>query len=687
MSANATVLASAGKMPSDQSSRVENALTRSEINELFQIFLGRDVGSDSYVQSVISSGRTILDLVRELRNSEEFALKRTAELGVSYNKQMIDGPDYRTPRSLGVRQDKVRNVLLIGSCLIDPWPEILNRTRGIFKFDRITFNNASALPKITADQIRKYDYEICQSPLRSIIRDTEYLNIKYYDTGAYESLLAGAKSFILMNFERICAYNAEFGITTFVLNFVTPQQNPMGRLQERYYLGNIIYFIEQLNKYLSELAASRRSCYIVDFDQIVSNFGKKYYADDLISHFNHAAYIYNSAMGDDRLRIEPMGSATAIYTPNQARIVQAVVSEVEANFRTIQQTDSVKLVIFDLDDTLWRGVGAERDDIDVGQMTEGWPLSIVEAASYLWRRGILIAIVSKNDEKTALSLWEKLYGSRFNIKNFVATRINWNPKAVNIAEILKHVNLLPESVLFIDDNPVERAAVKAAFPGIRVMDAPLVHWRRILLWAPELQQPVITNESAKRTEMIQAQVEREDARQSLSREEFLNSLSVVLQPIEIAGANHPRFDRCFELLNKTNQFNTTGRRWSAGEIEQFFSGGGRFLAFEIQDKFTAYGLTALVLIAGNTIEQFVMSCRVFGLEVEKACVVLACKGIVASGSDKINGKLEVSGRNALSMSVYQDQGFEQIGGNLWVSSRKDFSVPPISLLFRSNSGQ
>jgi predicted enzyme involved in methoxymalonyl-ACP biosynthesis len=168
-----------------------------------------------------------------------------------------------------------------------------------------------------------------------------------------------------MNFERICAYNAEFGITTFVLNFVTPQQNPMGRLQERYYLGNIIYFIEQLNKYLSELAASRRSCYIVDCDQIVSNVGKKYHADDLISHFSHAAYIYDSAMGDDRLRIEPMGSATAIYTPNQARIVEAVVSEVEANFRTIQQTDSVKLVIFDLDDTLWRGVGAERDDIDL----------------------------------------------------------------------------------------------------------------------------------------------------------------------------------------------------------------------------------------------------------------------------------------------------------------------------------
>jgi len=108
--------------------------------------------------------------------------------------------------------------------------------------------------------------------------------------------------------------------------------------------------------------------------------------------------------------------------------VQAVLSEAEANARTVAQTDSIKIVIFDLDDTLWRGVGAERDDIDVAKMTEGWPLSIVEAASYLWRRGVLIAIVSKNDEKTALKLWDTLYESRFSIKNFVATRINWSRK-------------------------------------------------------------------------------------------------------------------------------------------------------------------------------------------------------------------------------------------------------------------
>ena len=89
-------------------------------------------------------------------------------------------------------------------------------------------------------------------------------------------------------------------------------------------------------------------------------------------------------------------------------------------------------------------------------------------------------------------------------------------------EILKAVNLLPSSTLFIDDNPVERAAVKAAFPEIRVMDAPLAHWRRILLWAPELQRSVITAEASQRTEMIQAQIEREEARQALSREDFLN---------------------------------------------------------------------------------------------------------------------------------------------------------------------
>ncbi len=335
--------------------------------------------------------------------------------------------------------------------------------------------------------------------------------------------------------------------------------------------------------------------------------------------------------------------------------------------RSIEQTDAVKIVIFDLDDTLWRGVAAEKDTVQAAEMTEGWPLSIVEAASYLKKRGVLIAIVSKNDEKTALKLWEELYGSCFSIKNFVATRINWDPKPINVGRILKAVNLLPSSALFVDDNPTERAAVKAAFPDIRVMDEPLAHWRRILLWAPELQRAVITTEASQRAEMIHAQIQRDEAREAVSREDFLRDLSVVIEPKEIESSDDPRYTRCFELLNKTNQFNTTGRRWTAAEIEAFLA-SGKLLAFEVEDKYTKYGLTALMLISGDTIEQFVMSCRIFGLDVERACLAIACETVAASGVKTIKGRIKPSAKNLLSLAIYRQEGFAETGDGLWTKS-------------------
>jgi FkbH-like protein len=653
-------------------SPLDSILTASDVENLFELFVRRAVGDQHYVQSLIEAGLTVRDLIRELRNSEEFALTRTRELGLQYSREMIDGLNYRTPETLQRTPATARKVLLVGSCLMDPWPGALSKSNPGFSFELVTFNNASVLPAMTAEEAAKFDYQVCQIPLRSVLRDSDYLNLKYDDHQACNSLLEKSKDLLFVNFDQICCYNAEFGMQTFLLNFVAPQQNPMGRLQTRYYTGNIIYFIEELNRHLDSLIRSRRNCYLVDFDQIVSTFGKKYYSDDVISHFNHASFLIELGNWDDRQRIEPLGSVTSIYTPDTQKYIQAVLSEVEGNFRTIQQIDSVKLVIFDLDDTLWRGVGAESDDIDLPKMTEGWPNSIVEAVSYLWRRGVLVAIVSKNDEKAALDLWDRLHGRRFSIKNFVAIRINWNPKAVNVGEILKAVNLSPSSVLFVDDNPVERAAVKAAFPEIRVMDVALVHWRRILLWAPELQQPVITIESAQRTEMIQAQIQREDKRLSLSRDEFLKGLSVIVRSVEITGSADPRFARSFELLNKTNQFNTTGRRWTHQEIEAFFAGDGRFLAFEVEDKFTKYGLTALILIAGDMIEQFVMSCRVFGLEIEKACLALACE----KSEGKIKGKIKASGKNTLSMPLFQNRGFAEVGEGVWVFEGKPtLSVP------------
>ena len=122
--------------------------------------------------------------------------------------------------------------------------------------------------------------------------------------------------------------------------------------------------------------------------------------------------------------------------------------------------------------------------------------------------------------------------------------------------------------------------------------------------------------------MVRAQVRREHASRRLSREEFLSSLDLKVHLTRVQGPGDFRFPRAFELLNKTNQFNTTGRRWTTEEIVHGLATGMEIYAFDVADTYTKYGLVGVVIVSGTTVEQFVMSCRVVGLDVELAVVAV-----------------------------------------------------------------
>src|ERR1700678_1305369 len=146
---------------------------------------------------------------------------------------------------------------------------------------------------------------------------------------------------------------------------------------------------------------------------------------------------------------------------------------------------------------------AAEDDIREDPV-EGWPLGVIEALQFLKKRGVLLAIVSRNDEARIVQVWDSIMPGRLRLDDFAIRKINWRPKVENLEDIIREVNILPRGVVFIDDNPVERAGVKAALPEVRVLGAHPYLIRRILLWAPEMQVGVVTEESARRTEMVQA---------------------------------------------------------------------------------------------------------------------------------------------------------------------------------------
>jgi FkbH-like protein len=286
---------------------------------------------------------------------------------------------------------------------------------------------------------------------------------------------------------------------------------------------------------------------------------------------------------------------------------------------------------------------------------------------YLKRRGILLAINSKNDRAKIEAVWDKIFHGFISLSDFASVKINWQPKEQNMEEILAEVNLLAKNAVFIDDNPREREAVKAAFPDIRVLGSHPYYLKRILLWSGETQVPYLTDEAGRRTEMIQTQIKRDETRKKLSREEFLASLNMTVRLFRIGGEKDGQFARMFELLNKTNQFNTTGERWTHADIVRLQGQGGTLYAFEVEDKYSKYGLVGLAIVEGNCIRQFAMSCRVIGLDAEVAVLSAIEADMARQGHHSATARFIETSSNSLCRELYKKLGYVLQDG-LWVKN-------------------
>jgi len=586
----------------------------------------------------------------------------------------ISDTDFRCPRDLMVTETPLRRVLIVGSCLVSGLPMMIEHVVEGCSAEYFIFNNLGELPTSTAHPPSEYDFQVVQIALRSVLPDSAWLRFGYHDTAACERLFIETVERLQIFLLQAMKWNIEFGIPTFVYNFVTPQQNPMGRLLPRYDLRNPVYFMERLNQALANELQNYSNAYLFDLDQIISTYGRRYFSDDVVAALNHGAGISDVGHELDLNRLEPVEPGTSYY-PINAHIPWIAIAELVAMYRTIRRSDEVKLVIVDVDDTLWRGVAAEDEEINPNNALEGWPLGIIEALGFLKKRGILLAIVSKNDEERLGTRWQTIMANRLALDDFAVRKVNWRPKVENFAEILAETNLLPRNVLYIDDNPVERASIQAAFPEVRVLGPNPYLWRRILLWSAETQVAQVTAESARRTEMVQAQVQRETQRRVMSREEFLHTLDLRVTLSAIDSPNHPHFARSLELINKTNQFNTTGRRWTAAEANDFLIRGGRFYSFDAQDKFTSYGTIGVAALRGGVFEQFVMSCRVVGMDVEFAAIAEIVSAERAERGIPISAKIVETDANSLCRELYSHAGFEAVDGTWQMPSARSIVVP------------
>jgi FkbH-like protein len=351
-----------------------------------------------------------------------------------------------------------------------------------------------------------------------------------------------------------------------------------------------------------------------------------------------------------------------------------------------------KLLVFDLDDTLWGGivgdVGWENLRLG-GHDGEGEAfVDLQRAAKALTRRGVVLALVSKNEESTALEAIRKHPEMVLREDDFVGWRINWTDKARNIVELATELNLGLQSVVFIDDNPVERARVREALPEVLVPEWPedKLLYPSALLGLRCFDSASITSEDAQRTQLYTSERKRDALlKQVGSLDDWLKGLNIKVRVEPLAPAN---LVRSAQLLNKTNQLNLSTRRLSESELVDWTKAPGRKLwSFSVSDRFGDAGLTGLVSIeidqGVGRIVDYVLSCRVMGRKVEETLMHLAIAEARKLGAAAVEARYLKTAKNKPVLTFLKNSGLTTADGELfaWDASR-EYPLPEAVTLER-----
>ncbi len=346
-----------------------------------------------------------------------------------------------------------------------------------------------------------------------------------------------------------------------------------------------------------------------------------------------------------------------------------------------------KCVVLDLDNTLWGGVVGEdgKDGIRLGDTSPGSEfVEFQEFLASLTRRGVLLAINSKNNPDDALEVIRSHEAMVLKEDVFSAVRINWKPKHENMLSIAQELNLGLDSLIFVDDNPDEREQMRQLLPQVLTVDMPRdpTLFRAVLERMPQLQTLAVTAEDVQRVEQYRTTRLREQAKQtSATVEEFLRSLEI---EVEVQPASKATAARVVQLFSKTNQFNVTNRRYGAADVEGFLTdSAARILTLSSRDRFGDHGLVAVSLVRTQpvwTIDSFLMSCRVIGYGIETALMAFLAKRAQDVGMTELFGEFIESKKNAPARDLYKRHGFalrerNADGVERWRIDLQDGEVP------------
>jgi FkbH-like protein len=346
--------------------------------------------------------------------------------------------------------------------------------------------------------------------------------------------------------------------------------------------------------------------------------------------------------------------------------------ELIARIVCAQRGLSKKCLVLDLDNTMWGGVLGD-DGMQGLLLGQGNPvgeahLALQRYVRQLKDRGVILAVCSKNDPQLAAEAFDthpEMLLRRSDIAVFVA---NWEEKPHNLAAIAARLNIGRDSLVFVDDNPIERARMREVMPEVAVPELPedVTGYTRCLAEAGYFEATSFTREDQQRSALYSSASQRESARASgASLDQFLSDLQLQLTWGDCTAMD---FDRVHQLINKTNQFNPTTRRYAAEQLRPLLNNPGTIsLQGRLRDKFGDHGLvTAMILTpikdipVRAEIDTWVMSCRVFGLQLEHELMNCAVEAARRAGIQELVARYLPSPKNEVIRELYPRLGFSPL---------------------------
>jgi FkbH-like protein len=348
---------------------------------------------------------------------------------------------------------------------------------------------------------------------------------------------------------------------------------------------------------------------------------------------------------------------------------------------------TARVLVLDLDNTLWGGVLGE-DGPEGLQLGGDYPgnafAEFQKALRRLAARGVVLAVASKNDAALALQTLAQHPAMVLRTEDIVSHRINWEPKWRNIREICEELALGLESVLFVDDNAVEREQVRRNLPAVKILELPddPAAYVAALEDCPWLAMTSATTEDLGRAASYRQRAVIEQGRRSADGlESFLAGLQMKLGLAPLDAGN---MARAVQLCQKTNQFNTTTKRYDRSQLEAVVAGGGDVIVVGLADKLTSAENIGLLVLKPHPerrgfglIDDFLLSCRVLGRGLETALLAWALGYAHRRQWLGLGGHVIETERNTPVRGVFRDAGFvrDASSGEWWRSSDQMDPLP------------